>query len=787
VKPLDRKLLRDLRRLAPQVVAIAMLGAIGVAVAVMANSGLKALSTAQALFYGQTRFADVFAGAERAPSSLTPRLRAVDGVVAVDARASGAGLMAVPGLSRPASVRLIALPADPASALNTLVLNRGRMPAADRRDEAVALTGFLDAAHVSLGDRLTATINGRRTVLTIVGAALSPEYVYAPSAESALPDDAHSAVLWAPRTVVEDAAGQVGAFSQVSLKLARGARLPQVLLDVDRILAPYGGTPALARVDQPSNHYLVEGFKRLRTLSLILPPIFLIVAAALTHMVVSRLVETEREQIGLLKAFGYGDVETALPYVKLAAVIGLLGALLGGLFGASLAAALTRLYADYFRFPVLTTQFSWLVFVVSASAAMAAGIGGSMLAVSRVVALRPAAAMQAAPPAAYRRGVLDRLGLVRPLDQPTRMILRRIERFPAKAALTAAGLAASLALLVGTQFLYGAIGDVIDQTYYRTQRWNEQLSFFHPRQVSAIAEARRLPGVIAAEPVRVTVAWAQGPAARKRVPILGLEADARLAGPLDGAGRRLPFEGRGVILSDALAGQLGVAAGGAVELQILEGRRPRVLLPVTALARDFSGLFVYMARGELNRILGDGDLASGADLLAAVDHPEAFYAALEQHPQIIAAASRDDTVASWRADTAKSFSVSIAFYLGFAGAIAFGVAYSMGRITLAERERDLATLQVLGFSKSECAYILFGEIAVIALAAAPVGVAAGVGLAHGLAAAFARDELRFPIEITTRTLGVSLIAYVVAVTLAALMLVRRLWSLDLVGVLKTRE
>ena len=787
MRPLDRKLLRDLGRLAPQVAAIAPLGAIGVAVAVMANSALKAVEKAQERFYGDTRFADLFAGAERAPVSLVPRLRAIDGVLAVDARASGGGLMAVPGLIRPAQVRLIALPADPAGALNTLVLRAGRMPAADRKDEAVALAAFMDAAHVRLGERLTATINGRRKVFTMVGAVLSPEYVYAPSAESTLPDDAHSAVLWAPRAAVEDAAGQVGAFSQVSLRLARGARVEQVLADVDRILAPYGGTPALARIDQPSHHILHEALKRLRTTSLILPPIFLIVAAALTHMVISRLVETEREQIGLLKAFGYRDLEAAMPYVKLAAIIGLTGVVAGGLGGASLAAMLTRLHAEYFRFPVFTAQFDWSVFAIAAAAAMAAAVGGSILAVGRVVALRPAVAMQTAPQAVYRPGVLDRLGLIGALDQPSRMILRRLQRFPGKAMLTASGLAASLALLLGTQFLYDALGNVIDQTYYRTQRWNEQLSFFHPRQVSAVNEARRLPGVIAAEPVRVAAAWAQGPAARKRVPILGLQPDAEFARPLDGKGRVLPFIGRGVILSDALAHQLGVSAGGAIELQIIEGRRARMLVPVTALAQDFSGLFVYMARGELNRVMGDGDLASGADLIAATDRPDALYAALELRPQVIGASSRDDTVANWRTTTSKSFTISVIFYLGFAGAIAFGVAYNMGRITLAERSRDLATLQVLGFSRPDCAYVLFGEIALIALMAVPAGLVMGVGMAHALAASFARDELRLPVLITTRTLGVSLTAYAVAVTVAALMLVRRLWSLDLVSVLKTRE
>ena len=786
MRALDIKLLRDLRRLAPQIAAIAGLGAIGIAVAVMANGALKAVDVARDRFYAETRFADVFASAERAPNALLPRLRSIDGVVAVDTRAGGGGLMPVPGLDRPAHVQLIALPSQESYALDKLVLAAGRLPSADRPDEAVALKAFLDAAHVSLGQRLVAIVAGRQVSVTIVGSVLSPEYVYSPS-ETALPDDAHQAVIWAAKATVEGAAGQVGAFSRVALKLSGDTAPERVLSQVDAILAPYGGTPAIGRADQPSNNFVDEALRRLRTLSVILPPIFLLVAAGLTHMVMGRLVETEREQIGLLKAFGFTDLEVAVPYLKLAGVIGLAGVIAGGLAGAALAAALTSIYAQYFRFPVFNPQFDWTVFALTGAIAVAAALAGSSLAALRAARLRPAVAMQQAPPAAYRPGLLDRLNLIARLDQPSRMIVRRITRFPAKAALTAGGLALSLALLVGTQFIQDALDRVIDATYYQSQRWNGQLGFFHPRQVRAVLEAARLPGVLAAEPVRTVAAWAIGPAGRKRIAVLGLQPDAVLARPLDVRGAPIPFIGRGVVMSRALAERLGLKAGGGVDLQVLEGRRPQLFLPITALADDYSGLSIYMDRRELNRLMGDGDLASGADLLQADDARTAFYKAVTDRPQVVAASSRDDTVRNWRETSAKSFSISIYFYLGFAGAIALGVAYNMGRITLAERSRDLATMRVLGFTSSECAYILYGELGLIALAAVPVGAWLGVAFAHGLAAAFSRDELRLPVTITARTLALSITAYAVSVVAGCAMLARRLWRLDLVAVLKTRE
>ena len=260
-----------------------------------------------------------------------------------------------------------------------------------------------------------------------------------------------------------------------------------------------------------------------------------------------------------------------------------------------------------------------------------------------------------------------------------------------------------------------------------------------------------------------------------------------MARPLSAAGAVIPFEGRGVILSEALARKLGVRPGGFVDLEITEGRRARASLPVTATAEDYSGLAVYMARAALNRMLAEGDVASGAQLLVRPAERPAFYKAIERTPQIVAASSRDDTVASWRQVMTEAFRITIMFYVGFAAAIAFGVAFNTGRIALAERSRDLATLHVLGFDHRECAYILLGELLTLALLAVPLGIIGGNLFARGLVLAYSRDELRLPAAVGPESYGIALVAYFAAVLIACAIVGRRIWTLDLVAVLKTRE
>jgi putative ABC transport system permease protein len=784
--PLDRKLLRDFWRLKWQLAAIALLIACGVSVAVMAFSTQKALVDAQREYYQQTRFGDLFATATRAPLALVEDLSRIDGVVAVDARAMKAGLMDVSGLLRPATVRLISLPDDDRRALNRIVIVAGRLPDANRSDEAVALQTFLDAAHVSLGERLSMVIEGRRLAFTIIGAALSPEYVYVPGS-SPMPDDAHEGVLWAPRAAVERPTGLGGAFSTVSLALAPGASAAAALAAIDRILAPYGGAPAYARADHISHKFQSDRIQRLGVMATVVPPIFLIVAASLVHLVLGRMVDTEREQIGLLKAFGYGDLQAAALYLKTAALVAVSGVAAGGVLGAWLGRTIVALLAQYMRFPHLAARFSWAAFAVAAIVSIGAATAGSLLAVRRAVRLSPAVAMQPPTPTTFRRGLVERIGLEQAFDQPTRMIARHLERFPARAALTIGGLSVSLSLLVGSQFLFGSFDTIVDQAYYRAHRWTDEVAFAEARDARAVADVARLPAVLRVEPIRMVPGRMRAHARDERIAIVGLDDDAELSHPLDARGRRIGFLGRGVVLSMALAARLAARPGDVVELEVTEGRRIRALLPVTAIANDYAGLTAYMTRSALNRAMGDGDLASAADLLLATDRRGDFYRAITSMPQIASAASRDDTVASFRSAVSQALTIEMSFFLGFAAAIAFGVAYNISRIALADRARDLATLRVLGFGPMECAYILTGELLFLALVAMPLGAWGGTVMAHALVTAFARQDFYLPLALTTRGLGISFATYLAAVVIAALLVVHRIWRFDLVAVLKTRE
>ena len=127
---------------------------------------------------------------------------------------------------------------------------------------------------------------------------------------------------------------------------APGAAEPAVVAAVERVIARHGGREAHGRATQPSHAMLDNEIREQYVLGTVLPSIFLLVAAFLLNVVVSRLVAAQREQIAALKALGYPGMAIGGYYLKLVlaivAVGAVLGLLLGGVVVAPLAAWLAR-------------------------------------------------------------------------------------------------------------------------------------------------------------------------------------------------------------------------------------------------------------------------------------------------------------------------------------------------------------------------------------------------------------------------------------------------------------
>ncbi len=781
---LDRKLLRDLWEMKGQALAIAAVVAAGVTMFVTYMSNFDSLRRTRADYYEAARFADVFASAKRAPATVQSRLAAIPGVERVITRVVAMVTLDVPGMREPATGRLISLPPRGRPALNDVFLRRGRWPDPARPDEVLASEMFVDANGLQPGATVAALINGRRRTLTIVGVALSPEYVYAIQPGELFPDRRRYGIFWMNGSALAPAFNMEGGFNDVALALTRDASAPEVIAAIDRVLEPYGGLGAIPRTQQVSAWTLDNELSQLQTFGFLLPLIFLGVAAFILNVALTRALALQRGQIAALKALGFSNAEIGWHYTKWGLVIAALGSVAGIVGGNWLGAGMIGLYNQYFRFPNLSYAMSTDVAVQSILGALAVAALGAWSAVHRAVRIPPAEAMRPEAPANYHRSVFE--GTVH-LTMATRMVLRNLERQPLRTTVSVVGIAFAVAvLLVGLSFI-DIMDKLINQQFVLSMRQDATVTFVEPRSGRAINDVEHLPGAMYAEPMRSVPVRLRSGGHTRTLAITGLPDNPTLSRVVSRSGEVQSLPEEGLVLSKMLGQILDIRPGDRLQVAVLEGRRQTLELPVAAMVDDSMGLQAYMRAGALHRLLGEGPTLSGSAVSVDPAEMDRFYTSVKRMPSVAGVALREMALRNFRETMAQTMNLQIFFNVIFAGIIAFGVVYNSARVSLSERSHELASLRVLGFTRGEISLILLGELAALTVLALPVGAVIGYLLGQLIMSGFNNELYRLSFVIKASTVAWSFLIVVTAAFLSGLIVRRRLDHLDLVAVLKRRD
>ena len=785
---LDRKLLRDLRALRSQAIAVALVMACGLAMMIMTRSLILSLTVTRDTYYEQHRFADVFARLKRAPNAVRAELAKIPGVASVQTGIAIPVTVDVPGLSEPAVGLINSLPERGELILNRLYVRSGRLPAGrTTRGELAVDEAFAEAHGLKPGATLSAVLNGAKQPFRLTGIVLSPEFVFEAPPGAALPDNKTYGVFWMPYKELATAFQLYGAFNNVAIALAPGATAGAVIAAVDRVLAPYGGRGAYGRTDHPSHRRVDDEIRVLEGLSIAFPLVFLSVAAFMTNSVMSRQIALQREQIAMLKACGFSNRQVGAHYFKFSLVIVVGGVALGAIGGIFLGSKLVGMYHLFFRFPQLDFLLDSRVLVAAGLVSALAAFVGVAGAVRRAVRLPPAEAMRPEAPANYRPSVVERFGLGGWFSTSLRMALRNIQRRPFRSALTCFALSLATAILIVPNSFRDGIAYVIDFQWDVVQRQTVTLSLVEPGPARTLASFRHMPGVVLAEPFRfVPIELHAGPITR-RLMLQGLPARGTLSRVIDAEPNQFILPDRGIIMSAKLAEVLRLRPGDDVVAKVLEGEGRAITVPLVGLAEDFAGTAAYMELNALNRLLLEGDRISGAHVVVDRGRWQDFLDAVKVTPRIAGCIIKDSLREGFRKTTAESIGLLQKIYLLFATIVAYGIIYNSARISLSERSRELATLRVLGFSRGEVGAVLVGELVILTLVALPFGLVLGAGFARGIITTVNTETIRLPLVLTTANYAFAVLVVAIASALSALFAARKLAQLDLVGALKALD
>jgi putative ABC transport system permease protein len=785
LSPLNRKLLRDLWAMRGQVLAVSLVVGCGVALYVMMNGTLVSLRDTLDAYYGRYRMADVWAPARRAPAHVIEDLRAIPGVKMAEGRISAAGLLDMPGEREPVRAKIVSLPVNGQPRANAVYLKKGRLP--ERGTEQVLVADdFVEAYDLDIGDRIEATLYGVRRELVISGIALAPEFIYSIAPGEMIPNPKRFAIMWMGYEALGHAYDMDGAFNEAVFLLDREASVPEALRQIDLILEPYGGVGAYAREDQFSDDFLQSEFEQLAVLGGLLPPIFLGVAAFLLNMVISRVVDQEREQIGLLKAFGYRPLDIVLHYLRFATAIVAIGVAAGWYAGYHMGGGMASLYRDFYKFPILLFDPGMGIYLRGAVFAVVAGVLGVLIAVRRTIRLRPAVAM--APPAPTDYSGMGKLGArIAWMDQGLRLMVRHMVRWPMRSGLTCLGVSMGMAIMITAQGSQDSIDRMVSLQFELISRQDLTVAFVERRSPEVLNELRAEPGVIKVEPfLSVPATLTHGHRSRHQG-ISGVVPAADLNIMLDRQDRPIAPSPSGLTLSESLADALMAKPGDMIEVVFRDGLRREVTLPVMRTVSTYIGTPAYMGIEDLATVTGEGNRISGAYVMADADQLDALYRRLKDMPGVAAVSTNTSSYHAMKDTMDQSMGTMTFFNSVFASLIAIGVVFSSARISFYERQREIASLRVLGFTIAEVNFVLLGELALLTVLALPLGAFVGYQLSLYMAANLSSELFRVPTIVSNGSFAYAASVILAASVLSAAVIARQVAKLDLVIALKTRE
>jgi putative ABC transport system permease protein len=737
---LNTKILRSLVRLRFQTVSIAVLVACGSGLLIAAWSSYDALQRAKQHTYDNLHFGDIFAEVKEAPLSLESRIRAIPGVREVDLRLVESALIRLPGAP---SARFISLPEAGSPGLDRVHLKSGTLPESTQIPEILVSEGFALARTLRPGDTLGGIVGGRQWMFRISGVGLSPDSVYLIGPGSPLPDNTRYGLVWMNRKDLERISRKGRTFQRLSLKVSPGISTTGVIEDLDRILKPYGSSGSFLRKDQLSNRLVENEITEQKTLAVLFPGIFLGIATFLIHNTLARLVQMERVQIATLRALGYRSLEIMVHYLKLALSMIAIGAVAGIALGTGIGSLMSRSYQAFFLFPEIVFRPGFDAILLGLLASVTAGVLGAVSALRSIRALTPAEALRPPAPQRFRTGILDRSFIGPRIPVRIRMILRNSLAHPIRLAWNILGMACAWILLIMSLSWNDILENLIDERFLRLSKETLSMSLRTPVKDSSADSWGQLPGVLEHEAYRMLPVRMRFAHHSKTLILNGTPPFPRL---------ELPAV-EGLVLSRYFQNTWGLNIGDRVEFDSLEDGKKTFSMQVSHFFQDAIGLSARVPKSILHSHLNEDPSFNRILLRVTLPSVPALLDRLEGSPLAISIRTKSDILTSFDRTLGTLIRVSSLVLVAFAIVMALAILLNSIRISFAERQKEIASLRVLGLPFSTAFDLLLSEAALQWILAAPIGCVAGNLLTRAALKAMHAEEYDFTVVISSRTYG----------------------------------
>lgn len=325
VKLLLQKMLRDMRKSIAAYGICLLIVAVGFCGYCLMSVAEDHLIASRDLLYERSSFADGFAEVQEAPAAITDKIKRIPGITDANARIIKEVRIKEENQEQGNTTARLKLISYEKGGSDVPMLFQG-MDAGDGDLQMVAGNAFLEARGYLPGQKIRVMVSGKETEFEITGGGISPENIYIiRNIVEMYPDPYHYDVGFVSLRTMENLYGMQDMANSFTFTLQPGYEVKDVKDQVEELLKPYGCYSVYGREDHQSASMLNSELSQLEEMAVVLPFLFLFVAAVVLYITMHRLIDQQRIQIGTMLSLGITGRQIGLHYLGYGLIIGVIG------------------------------------------------------------------------------------------------------------------------------------------------------------------------------------------------------------------------------------------------------------------------------------------------------------------------------------------------------------------------------------------------------------------------------------------------------------------------------
>jgi len=784
---LFNKMIRDLKRSKGQFISILIIVILGVALYTGMNATFRNLFEGSEKYYKEYRMGDIWIEFYKAPESVIRRVNNLSYVKMSTGRVVKEVKLSSPG--EHATARIITLPDVKRDIVNDIVIKSGQYFSQGDNNQCLVEEEFFMAHGLKVGDMISPIVNGNEIKLKVVGVVKSPEYVYILKDNGQMmPDHKKFGIIYIKNSFGQSIFDYSGSLNSISLLIKDGVDKEDVKEDIKKELRSYGVTGVIDRQGQLSSSMLNQEIEGLKSVGGAFPIIFFIVAAVIIYIMMSRIIENQRTQIGVLKALGYNDIQVLAHYLTYSLFIGVVGSIIGAVAGMYLGVAYTGLMNKHFGLPSADMKMYPELVIPAALLTLLFCLLAGYNSCKLVFRITPSEAMKQKAPKIGKRVIAERIEVIwKRLSYSWKIIIRNIFRNLKRTLMISVGIIFSSAIVFLTLGMIESFNYSMDQQYKDIHNYDVKINFSKFLNNEEIRVIRNLPHVADLEPlveigVEISNGWR-----KKDVGFKALVTKPNMYRVTDTDGNIVNLPGKGILLPEKLAGKLDAEVGDRVYIKSFYPGKDKKEVAIKGIVAQYMGVCAYSNIESMNYLLGEGSVANAAVIkLDSSSFAEQVKEKLNEMPVVSSVQSQADEFKSIQNQMATSMAFMYILIV-LAAVMAVAVVYNITTINIFERQRELATLKVLGFFNGEIKKLIFDENYLITVFGIMIGLPLGQLMGSIIMKMFDSDSLSIPFITSSKTYIIAAALTVLFTFLANNILMNKIKSIDMVEVLKSNE